>query len=163
MAYACVRTDNMSGTVNGKDLVSVKYFEGENEAAIENGCVVLVGEYLEGQREVRKAMAPAANSKLSDVALIANEEVDKTKGHNNLNEYVNEAGMTIRGYRLVEPKQMFGVTKEAFAPSATPVKGAVVELMNGNKFNAAESATEGSTVVGKIVAVEGIWFVIELD
>ena len=163
MTYACVRTDNMSGTVNGKDLVSVKYFEGENEAAIENGCVVLVGEYLEGQREVRKATAPAANSKLADVALIANEEVVKTKSHNTLDEYVNEAGAIVRGYRLAEPKQMFSVTKEAFATSATPAKGAVVELMKGNKLNAAVSATEGSTVVGKIVAVEGVWFVIELD
>ena len=51
MAYACVRTDNMSGTTIGKDLVSLKYFDGEDkEAAIENGSVVLVGAYLDGQR-----------------------------------------------------------------------------------------------------------------
>ena len=62
MAYACVRTDNMSGTVNGKDLVSLKFMVGETEAPVENGNVVLVGDHLEGEREVRKATAPSKNA-----------------------------------------------------------------------------------------------------
>lgn len=162
MAYACVRTDNMSGTTIGKDLVSLKYFNGEDkEAAIENGNVVLVGAYLEGQREVRKATAVAANSKLSEVALIANEEVLKTKSHNTLAEYINEAGQIVRGYRLVS-KDIFSVTKEAFVEASGAKINAIVELAAGTKFKAVASATSGSTAVGKIVAVEGDWFVVEV-
>lgn len=162
MAYACVRTDNMSGTTIGKDLVSLKYFNAEDkEAAIENGNVVLVGAYLEGQREVRKATAVAADSKLADVALIANEEVLKTKTHNTLSEYINEAGQNVRGYRLVS-KDIFSVTKEAFVDASAAKVDAVVELAAGTKLSAVASATD-ATVVGKITAVEGDWYVVEVD
>ena len=162
MAYACVRTDNMSGTTIGKDLVSLKYFNAEDkEAAIENGNVVLVGAYLEGQREVRKATAVAADSKLADVALIANEEVLKTKTHNTLSEYINEAGQNVRGYRLVS-KDIFSVTEEAFVDASAAKVDAVVELAAGTKLSAVASAS-GATVVGKITAVEGDWYVVEVD
>ena len=162
MNYACVRTDNMSGTTIGKDLVSLRYFSGEVETAIENGSVVLVGAYLPGEREVRKATAVAANSKLSEVALIAHEEVDKTKSNNTLKEYSNKAGLNVRGYRLVS-KDCFSVTKEAFANGSTPAVEAVVELTEGTKLKAVETATENSTTVGKIIAVEGEWYVIEVE
>lgn len=163
MAYACVRTDNMSGTTIGKDLVSLKYFDGEDkEAAIENGSVVLVGAYLDGQREVRKATAVAKNSKLSEVALIAHEEVDKTKAHNTLKEYINIAGLNVRGYRLPS-KDCFSLTKEAFTADSVLAKDSVVELAAGTKFKAVASATDGSTTVGKIVAVEGEWYVVEVE
>ena len=162
MTYACVRTDNMSGTTIGKDLVSLKYFDSnDKEAAIENGSVVLVGAYLDGQREVRKATAVAADSKLSEVALIAHEEVDKTKSNNTLKEYINIAGLNVRGYRLPS-KDCFSLTKEAFAEGSVLEKDSVVELAAGTKFKAVASAT-GSTVVGKIVAVEGEWYVVEVD
>lgn len=162
MAYACVRTDNMAGTTLGKDLVSLRFYDAaEKEAAIENGSVVLVGAYLEGQREVRKATAVAADSKLSDVALIASEEVVKTKSHNNLNEFINEAGSNARGYRLTS-KDAFAVTKEAFVDATAAKVGAVVELAAGTKFSAVDSAS-GATKVGTITAVEGIWYVVEVD
>lgn len=161
MAYACVRTDNMSGTTVSKDLVSLKYFDGENEAPIENGSVVLIGEYLEGQREVRKATDVASNSKLSEVALIAHEEVDKTKSHNTLKEYINEADMNVRGYRLTS-KDCFSVTKEAFVTQGVLAKGSIVELTDGTKLKAVSTAS-GATTVGKIVAVEGEWYVVEVE
>lgn len=163
MAYACVRTDNMSGTTVGKDLVSLKYFDAQSkEAAIENGSVVLIGEYVEGQREVRKATAVKANSKLAEVALIAHEEVDKTKAHNTLKEYTNPAGLNVRGYRLVS-KDCFSLTKEAFAADSVLAKGSVVELAAGTKLKAVASATASTTSVGKIVAIEGEWYVVEVD
>lgn len=163
MAYACVRTDNMSGTTIGKDLVSLKFYNGENkEAAIENGNVVLVGAYLAGQREVRKATAVAANSPLADVALVASEEVVKTKSHNTLDEFINEAGATIRAYRLTS-KDVFSVTAEAFVDAEAAEVGAIVELAAGTKLQAVASLTSNSTAVGKIVAVEGIWYVVEVD
>ena len=160
MAYACVRTDNMSGTTVGKDLVSLRYSDGNKEAAIENGSVVLIGAYLEGHREVRQATAVAANSPLSSVALIAHEEVDKTKAHNAIKDYINEAGMNVRGYRLTSG-DCFSLTKEGFV--ADPGTNKVVELAAGTKLNAVNSATSGSTVVGKIIAKEGEWYVVEVQ
>ncbi len=162
MAYACVRTDNMSGTNNGKDLVSLRYMPGETETAIENGNVVLIGEYLEDNREVRKATAPANNSPLKDCALVASEEVVKNKEYNDLSDFINEAGENIRGYRLTS-RDIFSVTKEAFAEGATLEVGSLVELNGTTKFNAVKSATDSVTCVGKIIAIEGEWYVVEVE
>lgn len=161
MAYAAVRTDNMSGTVNGSDLVSVKFYNGTTETAIENGNVVLVGDFMDGEREVRKATAPAADSPLSKVALIASEEVVKTKTYNTIADFRNEAGDICRGYRLVQGN-IFSVTKEAFSNDAGLDVGSIVELVAGTKLSAVATATSGSTTVGKIVLIEGEWYVIEV-
>lgn len=157
MAYGIVRTDNMSGTTMGKDLVSVKYQVGNTDTAIENGAVVLIGDYIDG--EVRKATAPAANSPLNSVALIASEEVDKAKTYNTLGEFKNEAGAIARGYRF-RSGDTFAVT--AAALDGTPAKDAVVELQAGTKMKVVTQATSGSTKIGTIVDVEGEWYVIEV-
>ena len=162
MSYACVRTDNMSGTVQGKDLVSLRYLPGDKETAIENGNVGLVGEYLEGEREVRKATAPGKNSPLKDLALVASEEVVKDKEHNALSDFINLAGDTIRGYRLTA-RDIFSVTEQAFAEGAALEVGSIVELNGTTKFNAVASATAETTSVGKIIAIENEWYVIEVD
>lgn len=161
MAYACVRTDNMSGTVNGKDLVSLKFMVGENEAPVENGNIVLVGDHLEGEREVRKATAPAANSDVYKCALVASEEVVKTKSRNTLDEFRNEAGDIARGYRLVA-NDTFSVTAAAFADAEGIEVGHTVELTDGTKLSAVAAATAGASVVGKVVLIENEWYVIEV-
>ena len=89
--YACVRTDNMSGTVLGKNLVSAKF-----DSEIENGNIVVIGGLLEGEREVREATTPAADSELRNLALVASEEVVKEKGKNTLAEFRTEEGDIIR-------------------------------------------------------------------
>lgn len=154
--YACVRTDNMSGTVEGKDLVSLKY-EGE----IENGTVVLVGDYLDGEREVREATIPGVDAELSMLALVATPEVIKSKTYHSIANYVNEEGTTLRGYRLTQ-NGIFSVTAPAFAEGVAPAVGNIVELDGAGKFLAVESATEGSTTIGKVVLIEGEWYVIEI-
>lgn len=152
--YAIVRTDNMSGTVNGKDLVSLKY-----TADVENGNVLAIGGYIEGEREVRTATAPTAATALADVALVASEEVVAEKSFNGLADFTNKAGEIIRGYRLTS-KDIFSVSAEAL--DGTPAVNAVVELQAGTKLKLVTEATEGSTVVGKVIAIEGEWIVIEV-
>lgn len=154
--YACVRTDNMSGTTLGKNLVSVKY-DGE----IENGCIVAVGDYVDGEREVRVASAPAVNADVRNLALIASPEVIKDKDNYALSDFVNEAGSICRGYRLISG-DMFSLTKEAFADGATLAKGSIVELNGTVKLNAVASASGDATAIGSIKAVEGDWYVIEV-
>jgi len=159
MAYACVRTDNMSGTTLGKDTVSVKYYVSTTPTAIENGNVVLVGDLMTGEREVRKATAPAANSPLGSIALIASEEVVKDKDVAFLNEFRNEAGEIARGYRLAS-HDVFAVTADALAGTAEV--GSVIELQAGTKLKAVAELTSGSTKVGTCIALEGEWIVIEV-
>lgn len=152
--YACVRTDNMSGTVLGKNLVSAK-FDGE----IENGNIVVIGGLLEGEREVREATTPAADSELRNLALVASEEVVKEKGKNTLAEFRNEEGDIIRCYRLVSG-DIFSVTAEAL--TGTAEVDSIVEAQASTKMKVVATATEGSTVIGKVIAIEGEWIVIEV-
>lgn len=154
--YACVRTDNMSGTTLGKNLVSVKY-DGE----IENGCVVAVGDYVDGEREVRVASAPASDADIRGLALIASPEVIKDKSNYALSDFVNKEGDICRGYRLISG-DMFSLTKEAFAANAVLAKGSVVELNGTTKLNAVASATASATTIGTIKLIEGDWYVIEV-
>lgn len=155
--YACVRTDNMSGTVEGKNLVSLKY-DGE----IENGSVVVVGDYVDGEREVRTATAPTKDAKVRDLALIATPEVIKDKAYHSIANFINNEGSICRGYRLT-PGDIFSVTKEAFVSGADPKKGYIVELVDNNvKLNTVSAATDSTTAVGKIVLVEDEWYVIEV-
>ena len=155
--YACVRTDNMSGTVEGKNLVSLKY-----NGDIENGSVVKIGDFVDGEREVRGATAPAKNDAVRDLALIASPEVIKDKTYHSIANFINEDGSICRGYRLTSG-DIFSLTKEGFASGASLKKGAIVELNGTTKLNAVDAATgTETTVVGKIVLIEDEWYVIEV-
>jgi len=157
--HGVVRTDKLYGTDTGVNLVSAKYFVTENskdvEKEIDNGNVLKVGDLLAGEREVRKASTPAANTALKDIILVATPEVMYDERKKNLHDFYNEAGKILRGYFLHE-HDLFGVTADALniASGVTPTVGYAVELMAGTKMNVAASATSGSTQVGKIAAIE---------
>lgn len=161
MAYGVVRTDNMFGTDVRAGLVSIKYIVTtgsgssavKTEAAIQNGNVLKVGALMAGEREIFEGTAPAANDALSDIVLIASPEVMYDERKHNLDEFINEVGKPCRGYRL-HKGDIFSVTKDALDGVATPAVGNIVELKAGTKLNVAASATSGSTVVGKIIAVD---------
>ena len=155
--YAYVRTDNMSGTTVAKDLASAKFYNGSVEADIENGNVVTLGAYLDGERELRKATVPAANTKLRDLYLVATPEVVKDKTYYGLGEFINKKGEAIRCYRLTSG-DIFSVSKEALA--GTPAVGSLVEAQASTKLKVVATATSGSTTVGKIMAIEGDYIVI---
>lgn len=53
MAYTVIRTDLMSGTNQPADLVSLRFYDGEDkQAAVENGVIVKLEGYEDGEREV---------------------------------------------------------------------------------------------------------------
>lgn len=161
MAYGVVRTDNMFGTDVRAGLVSIKYIVTtgsgssavKTETAIENGRVLKVGALMADEREIFEGTAPAANDALSDIVLIASPEVMYDERKHNLDEFINDAGKPCRGYRL-HNGDIFSVTKDALDGVATPAVGNIVELKAGTKLNVVASATSGSTVVGKIIAVD---------
>lgn len=150
MAHAVVRTDKVYGTDNRTGVVSVS-FNGD----IDNGNVVLLTGLKAGSREVYTATAVAADSPIGDVVLVASPEVMYDERNRNLDGFYNVKGKAARGYRL-HSGDIFSVTKEALAGAATPAVGDVVELAAGTKLNIAakdDGATEGSTVIGKIIDI----------
>lgn len=155
MGYGVVRTDRLMGTDVRSMLESVKYMgAGSTATAIDNGNVVkLDGSLMTGEREIKKGVTPAANDALDAIVLIASPEVMYDERKRNLDEFQNEAGKVCRGYHL-HSGDIFSVTKDALDGVATPAVGNVVELKAGIKLNVAASATGGSTVVGKIIAVD---------
>lgn len=164
MAHGVVRTDLMHGTDVRAGLVSVKYIvttgSGTDESPyvktpteIDNGNVLLLGDLMEGEREIYEGAAPAANSDLTEVVLVDSPEVMYDERYRNLDDYYNVAGKPCRGYRL-HKWDVFSVTKDALDGVAEPAIGNVVELKAGTKLNVAASATSGSTQVGKIIAID---------
>lgn len=164
--HAVVRTDNLAGTDVRSQLVSVKYMgtEGSTPTAIDNGNVVLLDKLAEGEREVYVGKDVEAASKITDVVLVASPEVLYDERTQALSDFYNEAGSIARGYHI-HSGDTFSVTEEAL--SGTKAVNDVVELAAGTKLNTAASATESSTVVGRIIAKEtaGIYtyYVIKVD
>ncbi len=163
MAYAIVRTDNMTGSYNGTALVSFKYLPSATATAIENGNVVLIGALVSGEREVYSASTPAVNSSLSAIALVATPEVMADERKKNLNEFRNEAGEICRGYML-RSGDVFSVSTDGItAISGTaPAAGQIVELAAATKLKLVASLTSGSTQVGTVIGIEGSYVVIKV-
>lgn len=160
MAYAKFRSDTMSGTTNPEDLVSVIYQVSNADTAIENGKIVKVGALVDGEREVRVATAPAKGDSLDDLAIIGGDEIVRDKAKYTKGDFINKAGVPARAYRAGKKHQIFSVSANAL--SGTVAKGSLVELDGTVTLAVVASATSGSTTVGKIIAIEGDWVVIEI-
>lgn len=153
--HGVVRTDNLYGTDVREGLVSVEYLgaNGSTPTEIDNGNVLKLNGLKTGEREVFVGAAPAADDAIEDVVLVASPEVMYDERLHNLDDYTNEAGKICRGYHF-HKGGFFAVTKDALDGKASPAVGDVVELKAGTKLNVAATATSGSTVIGKIHAVE---------
>ena len=155
--HAVIRTDLMSGTYDASRLRSVLYMgDGSANMEIDNGCVVALNGLMEGQREVYQGITPAANTKLNMIVVIANPEVMYDERLKQLEDYYNEAGKVIRGYIPQVDTDIFSVTAEALDFEGEPAVGWAVELQAGVKLKAVETATEGSTQVGKLIQIEKV-------
>lgn len=153
--HAIVRTDNMYGTDVRAGLVSVKFLgeDGSTPAEIDNGHVLKIGELVEGEREVYQGLVPAAGDDLGKIVLVASPEVMYEDGKHSLDNYFNVEGKICRGYHL-HTGDTFSVTKEALAGVEAPEVGNAVELAAGTKLSVAAAATDESTQVGRIIAVD---------
>lgn len=137
MAYTVIRTDLMSGTTQPADLVSLRFYDGsDKQAKVENGVIVKLQGYEDGEREVMKAVAAASTDDLNDCAIVAGVEVMYDERKKNLDEFINEAGSIVRGY-IPRSRNIFSVTKEGFVGGVVPKKGAEVGIGTGGKIDAA--------------------------
>jgi len=162
MAYPIVRTDLMAGTVDPAKLRTCKYFVSTTPTAINNGTVVKLDSILLNasskveNREVWKAVAPAANEALKDVVLVATPELMYEKDKSGLDQFQNPANGLCRGYIMCE-NDIFSLTDDAFDTSLdTVAAGNVVELQADVKMKIVSSLTSGSTQVGKVIQVEQV-------
>lgn len=162
MAYGVVRTDNMYGTDVRAGLVSIQYLgaDGETPTEIENGNVLKVGALKDGEREIYVGGAVAANDKLTDVVLVASPEVMYDERKRNLDEFINEAGKTCRGYRL-HSGDIFSVTADALTGS--PAVGQPVTLAAGTKMEVGGSGTAVGTIIAADVVGRYTYYAIKVD
>lgn len=135
--YCVIRTDLMSGTKQPADLVSFRFYDaGGNAAEVENGVIVKLEGYEDGEREVMKAVAATAGADLNECAIAAGVEVMYDERKKNLDEYVNEAGKIVRGY-IPRSRNIFSVTPEGFVGGTVPTVGDEVGIGEGGKIDAA--------------------------
>lgn len=164
MAHCVFRSDLLLGTTAGEELVSCKYFEvdstGESPVDvakdIDNGNVVLLTGLMTGERELYRAVVPAANSNIDDVVIIGSSEMMYDERLNkDLTKFYNEAGRACRGYRL-HRGNIYSVTADGLSAASTIAVGNIVELQADTKPKVVASATAGSTIIGKILHIETV-------
>lgn len=145
MAYACINTDNLSGSYDGTNLVSFKAYEGSEFAELENGFLVTLDSLLttEGEKEVWKAVAPAADAALEDIVLVANPELMYDSKKRDIAEYHIEKGEVCRGY-VLRRGDRFSVTKEAFAGEAPTDTNKYITVAGAFKSLTAGSAADNA-------------------
>lgn len=149
MAYTVFRSDLLSGTSQGADLISARVYDTDETTpiAVENGTIIEIKELEEGQREIYKAVLATSSSKLSDCAVVGTPEVFYDERQKNLDEFINEAGTAVRGY-ILRSRNMFSETKEGFVGGTVPEKDDEVGIGANGKLDAA------GTGFGTCVAIE---------
>lgn len=85
-------------------------------------------------------------------------------GYRGLDTYENAENQVIR-VGILHKGDIYSATVEAF--SATPEVGNLVELQADTKVNVVSAATDGSTQIGKVIAIETVgkftFYVVEVQ
>ena len=144
--HTVVRTDLMAGTDVNAALCSIRFYSSSNPADVDNGVIVELKELDKGEREIMKAEAATAESKLVNCAIVATPEVMYDERLQNLDNFYNEAGKPARAYLLKEG-DIFSVTETGF-DGAAPSVGGNVGIGAGGKMNSTGSE------IGKCIAIE---------
>jgi len=139
MAYTVIRTDLLSGAKQPADLVSFRFYNGDDEMTeVENGVIVKLEGLEDGEREIMRAVAASVGDSLNECAIAAGVELMYDERKRNLAEFINEAGTPTRGY-IPRSRNMFSVTAEGFVDGAVPSIGDEVGIGAGGKIDAAGS------------------------
>lgn len=158
--YAVIRTDNLSGTDQRADLLSVRVYSPDTvdqqtdavtpgePIAVENGVIVKIGALEDGEREIYKATLATDEDDLDECAILAGVETMYEKEKRNLDEYINEAGKAVRAY-IPRNRNFFSLTAKGFADEEVPEVGESVGIGDDGKL-----AVSRSGGVGKCVAIE---------
>lgn len=133
--YTVIRTDNMSGTDQRADLLSVRVYDAAGEQiAVENGAIVKIGSLEDSEREIYKATLATSADAIDDCAILAGVEVMYDERKKNLDEYINEAGKAVRAY-VPRNRNFFSVTAEGFVGGTVPAVDAEVGIGADGKID----------------------------
>lgn len=143
MANAIIRLDNVQATHDGSLLKSVKL-----TTALQNGSVVEIGGLASGEREIHTTTKPKVSTTYYGILCTPELMYDEKK---QMNEFINDIDKPARAF-IPQQGDIFSATVEAF--SATPTVGQAVELAADHKLAVADTATSGSTQVGKIIEID---------
>lgn len=133
--YTVIRTDNLSGTDQRADLLSVRVYNAEGQPiAVENGTIVKVEALETGEREIYKATLATAEDNIDSCALIAGVEVMYDEHKHNLDEFINAAGVPTRAY-IFRNRNFFSVTAEGFVGGKVPTEGGAVGIGADGKID----------------------------
>jgi hypothetical protein len=159
MSYGIVRTDNMKATSNG-NIRSAKHYVNTTPTIIENGNLVQVDVLLSASanREIYKAIVPAAITDLN-IGVVATPELiyDETT-HKTLGEFRNAAGDPITVLMLAAG-DLLSVSDECIVPvnddDDIPAVGSYVTITAASTKWTEKAALGGTeSVYGKIIARE---------
>lgn len=155
MAYTIFRSDLMTATKDASKHVFFKIVT----TAVENGNVLKIGKLVSGERNSYTYATPSANTALTSIAILTSPELMSDERKKNLNEFINEVGVTSRAFML-EKGDVFSVTAEGLTGTDIAVDD-IVELQADTKLKVvalATGLTSGSTKVGTIVGIEGDYY-----
>lgn len=161
MAYTVFRSDLMSGTDVAADLVSLRVYDNDEPIAVENGTIVELEGYEDGEREVMKAKLATSGSDINACAIVASVETMYDERKRNLDEFINEAGAICRGY-IPRSRNMFSVTKEGFVDGTAP-SAVASEVGIGADGKLDASGSGFGTVMAIEVAGRYTYYVIKID
>jgi hypothetical protein len=123
-----VRLDNMAATKTPSLLKSAKYFVADVATAIENGELVTIGEFVDGEREIHEATAPVSGD--TYIGLVCTPEVEyDEKGYHDLDTFANGADEVIR-VAMLQKGDIFSIANEGAGADKT-VDGEVVAKFMG--------------------------------
>ena len=92
MAHGVVRTDKLFGTDNRTGMVSAKYYVSTTATDVDNGNVLAIDSLISGERDVYKAVTPAADTDLEKIILVATPEVNYVTTEYPIEKFYNKAG-----------------------------------------------------------------------
>ena len=153
VTHGIVRTDNMSATIDGSLIVSGRFYGANDKVAdVDNGSLVLIGDYDTNEREVRKVTLPTPSSKIENLGIVASPELiyDESTYHG-LEDFYNEAGKECTVFRF-HANDIFSVTFDVI--EGTPAKNKYLVAGSTTKYEVSSTAT--GTVIGKIVDIETV-------
>lgn len=146
--YCVFRSDLLSGTDVAADLVSFRVYDSsDKEIDVENGTIVELKGYEDGEREVMKAVLATASSKMEDCAIVGSVETLYDERKKNLDEFINEAGSICRGY-IPRSRNIYSITAEGFEGKTVPAVDTEVGIGSNGKLSTS------ATGWGKCVAIE---------
>lgn len=151
--HGVVRLDDVRAVYNGK-IYSVAY----DADILENGMIGVVGDLVEGEREIRKFVKPSGTTE--PVAIVAHSEINYNEdriSNNALENFFIPAGQPARAYNL-ERADIVSVSKDMVTPLETSIEiGAkVTTAADSMLMTEVASPTGDEAFLGKVIDKEKI-------